>query len=99
MVAISIVAMIVATSIKRPIASRFGNWNATLVVAAIYLGLVAIAGLQLPPVNEVPDGFPAAVLWNFRLASIGAQLIMWATLGLLFGALTQRSLARGSPTS
>jgi predicted cobalt transporter CbtA len=99
MIAISIAAMIAATAIKRPLVARFGNWNATLIVATTYLVLVAIAGLLLPSVNEVPDGFPAAVLWNFRLASIAAQLIMWATLGLLFGALTQRSLARGGPLS
>jgi len=43
----------------------------------------------------VPDQFPALLLWNFRIASVGAQLIMWATLGLLFGALTQRAAARG----
>jgi predicted cobalt transporter CbtA len=41
----------------------------------------------------VPEQFPAVVLWNFRIASIGAQLIMWATLGLLFGALSQRAAA------
>jgi predicted cobalt transporter CbtA len=52
---------------------------------------VAIAGLLLPAVNEVPAQFPAVVLWKFRVASIGAQFIMWATLGLLFGAWTQRA--------
>jgi predicted cobalt transporter CbtA len=97
MIAISIAVMIVAMVIKRPLVPRLGNWNATLIVTATYLVLVAIAGLLLPSVNEVPNGFPAAVLWNFRLASMGAQLIMWATLGLLFGALTQHSLARSSP--
>jgi predicted cobalt transporter CbtA len=35
------------------------------------------------------------ILWKFRIASIGAQFIMWATLGLLFGALTQRAVANG----
>jgi predicted cobalt transporter CbtA len=99
MMAISIAAMVAATAIKHPLIARFGNWNATLIVTAVYLLLVGIAGLVLPSVNEVPDGFPAAVLWNFRLASMGAQLIMWATLGLLFGALTQRSLSRSSSTS
>ena len=53
--------------------------------------LVEIAALLLPAVNEVPEQFPAVVLWNFRVASMGAQLIMWATLGLLFGALSQRA--------
>jgi len=64
-------------------------------MAAFYIVIVALAGLLLPAMNEVPDGFPADVLWQFRVASLGAQLIMWATLGLLFGALTQRALAVG----
>jgi predicted cobalt transporter CbtA len=62
-------------------------------VAACYIIIVVLAGLLLPTVNEVPDGFPAVVLWKFRIASLGAQFIMWATLGVLFGALTQRASA------
>ena len=94
MIAISIAAMIGSTSLKRLFVPRFGEWNATLLVAAGYVALVAIAGLLLPAINEVPEQFPAVVLWKFRVASIGTQFIMWATLGLLFGALTQRASAR-----
>jgi predicted cobalt transporter CbtA len=95
MIAISLAAMIGSASLKRLFVPRFGEWNANLMVAACYIVVVVVAGLVLPIVNEVPDGFPAAVLWNFRVASIGAQFIMWVTLGLLFGALTQRALAAG----
>jgi predicted cobalt transporter CbtA len=48
---------------------------------------------MLPPINEVPDGFPAMVLWQFRIASLGMQLVMWTTIGLLFGRLTERAMA------
>jgi hypothetical protein len=41
-------------------------------------------------------GFPADVLFTFRLYSIVNQLILWATIGLGFGALAQR-LAQGAP--
>jgi predicted cobalt transporter CbtA len=95
MIAISLAAMIAAASLKRLCVPRFGEWNASLIVAAFYVVVVVLAGLLLPAVNEVPDGFPAAVLWQFRVAAIGSQLIMWATLGLLFGALTQRAFAGG----
>jgi hypothetical protein len=95
MIALSVAGMIVATSSKRMFVPRFGEWNATLIVAAGYLILVAIAGLLLPPINEVPEAFPAVVLWKFRVASMGAQLIMWGTLGLLFGGLTERAFATG----
>ena len=93
MMVISIAAMIGAFSLKRLLVSRLGDWNSTLAVASYYVVIVAIAGLLLPPVNEVPELFPAVVLWKFRVAAIGAQLIMWTTLGLLFGALTQRAAA------
>jgi len=91
MIAISIAAMIGALSLKRLLLRHLGDWNSTLAVAAYYVAIVAIAGLLLPAVNEVPQQFPAVVLWNFRVASIGAQFILWATLGLLFGAWTQRA--------
>jgi Probable cobalt transporter subunit (CbtA) len=95
MIALSVAAMVVAATSKRFFVRQFGEWNATLIVVLGYLVLVAIAGLLLPPVNEVPDAFPAVVLWKFRVASIGAQLIMWGTLGLLFGGLTARAVAGG----
>jgi predicted cobalt transporter CbtA len=60
-------------------------------VGAYYIVVMIIAALLLPGINEVPDEFPAVVLWKFRVASLGAQVILWATLGLLFGALTQRA--------
>jgi predicted cobalt transporter CbtA len=89
MIAISLAAIIVSLAIKRLLVTRFAEWNSNLLVAACYSVLVGIAGLLLPAINEVPEQFPAVVLWNFRIASIGAQLIMWSTLGLLFGSLSQ----------
>jgi hypothetical protein len=43
----------------------------------------------------VYPGFPADVLFAFRLYSVAAQLILWATIGLVFGPLAQRLLAPG----
>jgi putative cobalt transporter subunit CbtA len=96
MIGISLAAMIVAVAIKPFFAARFSNWNANLLVAASYVVLVGLACAVLPAINEVPEQFPAVVLWNFRVASFGAQLIMWATLGVLFGALAERVSAGGS---
>jgi hypothetical protein len=64
-----------------------------LIAAGSYLIAVIVMASILPGVNEVPDTFPAVVLWEFRVASFGMQLIMWATIGLVFGALTERALA------
>jgi predicted cobalt transporter CbtA len=93
MIGISLIAMIGAVNFRRMLATRYGGWNATLVVVAYYLVVMVAAALLLPTVNEVPDEFPAVVLWKFRVASLAAQLIMWTTLGLLFGGLTQRAMA------
>jgi len=37
-------------------------------------------------------GFPADLLYNFRLYSIGAQLVLWTAIGLVFGPLAERLL-------
>ncbi len=91
MIAISLAAMVGAVTFKRLFVPRLGEWNANLIAAACYILVVAIAALLLPTVNEVPEEFPAVVLWKFRVASAGAQFIMWTTLGLLFGALTEHA--------
>ncbi|MGH7059635.1 MAG: CbtA family protein [Stellaceae bacterium] len=98
MIAISLAAMIAAGMLRLRLLARFGAWNAFLIAAAAYLVLVVAAGLALPEVNEVPAQFPAVVLWRFRIASLGAQLIMWATIGLVFGAAAERIAApRSAP--
>jgi hypothetical protein len=41
----------------------------------------------------VYPGFPADLLFKFRLYSVGAQAIMWAAMGLCFAPLAERLLA------
>jgi predicted cobalt transporter CbtA len=91
MIAISLAAMIAAGMLRLRLLPRHGAWNAFLTAAGAYLIIVVVVGLALPPINEVPAQFPAVVLWQFRIASLGAQLIMWATIGLVFGAVTERA--------
>jgi predicted cobalt transporter CbtA len=90
MIAISLAAMIAAGMLRLRLLPRYGEWNSALIAGAAYLIIAIGVGLALPPINEVPGQFPAVVLWQFRIASFGAQLIMWATIGLVFGALTER---------
>ena len=35
---------------------------------------------------------PATTLWDFRLVSIGVELVLWTALGLIFGRLAERKL-------
>ncbi len=90
-IAISLATMIASVMLQRRLLDRMGAWNATLLAGAGYLIVVFVAALLLPTVNEVPDAFPAVVLWQFRIASLGAQCLMWTTIGLVFGALTERA--------
>jgi hypothetical protein len=44
----------------------------------------------------VYPGFPADVLFSFRLYSVAAQAIMWAAIGLCFAPMAERLLARAA---
>ncbi len=91
MLALSLAAAIGCGMLRRRLANRYGAWNAFLIGTGVYLAAMLAVSFLLPAINEVPEDFPAVVLWQFRIASLGAQSIMWATLGLLFGALTERA--------
>src|SRR5579883_2405710 len=90
MMLFSVAAMIAAWSARNRLLPQYGAWNATLIAGAAYIAIVVIVALAMPPLNEVPEGFPAVVLWQFRMASLGAQALMWTTLGLGFGAWVER---------
>ena len=90
MIALSLAAMIAAWLVRNRLLARLGAWNAAIVAAAFYLVVVVVGGLLLPGVNEVPEAFPAVLLWKFRTASAGAQLIMWTVIGLGFGLWAER---------
>src|SRR5262249_29252487 len=93
MIAVSILAAIVAYRVGRAL-------RRPLVAIAVYIALVAAAAFILPAVHEVPRGFPADTLWRLRLASLGTQACIWATLGLGFGVLADRLLlSRSTPAA
>jgi len=94
MIFISVVALVWAILFARSLAHRYNAWNAGLLAAALFIGIIVIAQLVLPDINEVPDQFPAVVLWRFRVASIGMQVILWSAIGLLFGIAAERILSR-----
>jgi len=90
MILFSLIAMFVSIKIGRYSMQRFGDWNGVILAAIFFIAIVTLVGHLLPPINEVPTGFPADLLWQFRLASWTLQVLLWASLGLLFGWLTER---------
>jgi hypothetical protein len=80
---------IVATGIVMLVLPSFGELAANR-------GLHQATETPLPLTDAngtiVFPGFPADVLYSFRLYSLGAQLILWAAIGLVFAPLAERLL-------
>jgi hypothetical protein len=93
MMVIAIVAMIAAVSLGRALLDRLGAWNAWTVAGLGFFVLAAAAYLLLPAINEVPEVFPATLLWQFRTVAFTLQLLLWGGIGLLFGYFTERQFA------
>ncbi|MGB3486080.1 MAG: CbtA family protein [Mycobacterium sp.] len=104
MVVLSAALLVGAVVLGRGWAAKFGAWNATLAAGAAYVVAVAVVMLILPSINETPgplvddagvivyEGFPADVLYEFRLYSLGTQVVLYATIGLLFAAMVSKLL-------
>jgi hypothetical protein len=95
--AVSVAALVTSIWLATAWRPRFGAWNAGLAGAALFVAVVAIAGLVMPGIDEVPQGFSAGLLWQFRLASLGIQAVLWTAIGLGFGALVERQYAVSRP--
>lgn len=95
MLLIAVVAAIGAVALARGLWTRLGGWNAGLVGGAAFLAVIVAAQWGLPAVNEVPAEFSADVLWQFRVAVLGMQAVLWATIGIAFGMLAEPLLADG----
>lgn len=87
---VAVWAAVVASRAPRPGAPE---WLRAAAALAGFLIVVAIGYVLLPSIDEVPDTFPASLLWTFRLASLGTQVTLWTTLGLAFAALLHRQSA------
>lgn len=104
MVVVSAALFVGAVYLGRRLASRIGPWNATLAAAGAYIVAIAVVMLVLPTIDETPgpmrdnagmiiyEGFPADDLYQFRLFSLGTQVVMWTTIGLVFAVLASRVL-------
>jgi putative cobalt transporter subunit CbtA len=84
---IGVVAVWAAVLAFRSLRPGTAEWLRLLAGLGAFLLIVVIGYTLLPTIDEVPDTFPASLLWNFRITSLGVQTIMWTTLGLTFGAL------------
>ncbi|AYD04408.1 CbtA family protein [Neorhizobium sp. NCHU2750] len=89
MMVVSIAAMVVAYLIRSALVARMGGWNASIVAGLCYIAFIAAVQFLLPAINEVPENFSAVTLYNFRIASVGIQAIVWAGTALIFGVMAE----------
>jgi hypothetical protein len=95
LVLLSAVVAVAAAASARRIAGRVGWWNAAILAGGGYLAVMVLIMVAMPEINETPADFPATALYDFRVASIATQATMWLVLGLVFGALMERSPTAG----
>jgi predicted cobalt transporter CbtA len=94
MVGLSLLAILATWYVSRVLTER--GVSAPVRQVAVGLGLVTVLiGLLVGlPATTDPGNIPAGLLWNFRLSSLGTQLVLWAGLGALFGLLCERANRR-----
>ncbi|WP_326696906.1 CbtA family protein [Streptomyces sp. NBC_01754] len=101
MMVLSVLLAIAATLLGKRLAPRLGAWYATVAAVAAFAVVIGLAYVFLPVINEVPDDFPATLLWRFRLSALAIQAVLWGGLGLFLGELAERLLnpkpAQGAP--
>ena len=108
MLSASVVLAVGAVWLARTLANRLGGWNSALLAAGVYLPAIGLVMFLLPTVDETPEpirdasgaiiypGFSADVLYEFRLVSLGTQLLLWAIIGLIFATLARRLLSNSA---
>jgi predicted cobalt transporter CbtA len=90
LVTLSLASMTLSLQLARRLCRRLGAWNGSLLAVLLFVFLTVTLSSFLPAIDEVPQGFPATLLWKFRMASWEVQAVLWSTLGILFGWLTER---------
>jgi predicted cobalt transporter CbtA len=95
MIGVGLLSTAIAVTTARSV--RGGPWARWPAAVLAFIAPVVVASLLLPGVDEVPDGFPATLLWQFRVTSLGTQLVFWASFGTLFGWFCDRAARAPAP--
>ncbi len=103
-VGLSALLMVAALYLGNQLRPKLGTWNATLAAGGAYIVAMAIVLLVMPNIDETPGpivddagvivlgGYPARDLYEFRLGTLGTQVIIWTTIGLVSAALLSKLL-------
>jgi hypothetical protein len=87
----SALAMFAAARVMWSMKPGAAPWARPLAGAGTFIVVAGGLALALPGIQEVPKDFPAPLIWEFRLSSLGTQAVLWAALGIGFGIATMRA--------
>jgi predicted cobalt transporter CbtA len=77
---------------------RDRGWPDTRRIAAVAAAVALVLGVTLavmpPSTDPIPTEVPATLIWRFRVASLGGNLLLWGLLTLGFGTLWAEAHAR-----
>ncbi len=90
----SALAMFAAARVMWSLRPDAPPWARPLAGAGTFIAVAGGLALALPGVQEVPAGFPAPLIWEFRLSSLGTQAVLWAAVGIGYGIAASRAAQR-----
>ncbi|MGC4797399.1 CbtA family protein [Micromonospora saelicesensis] len=99
MVVLGLVAVWAGSLGYRSVGAQAPTWLRAAAAVGGFLLVTAVSYVVMPSFQEVPADFPATLLWSFRLASLGTQVVLWTGIGLLFAALMHHERRRRAGTA
>ena len=88
-VLLSVAAAALACHVGVRVRGRAGTYGAVVSAVTGYLVVVVVAGILLPPAEDV-GVFPADTLWSFRVAALLTLATLWGVLGVVLSGLVSR---------
>ncbi|MDP2710183.1 MAG: CbtA family protein [Solirubrobacteraceae bacterium] len=86
-------AMLAAARVVWSLRPEAPPWVRPLAGAGTFIAVAGGLALALPGFQEIPADFPAPLIWEFRLSSLGTQAVLWASLGIGYGIAMWRAAA------
>ncbi|HLL87628.1 MAG TPA: CbtA family protein [Thermoleophilaceae bacterium] len=93
----SLLALLAAARVAWSVRENAQPWVRPLLAAGTFIAVAGGLALALPGIDEVRPDFPASLLWEFRISSLGTQAVLWAALGVGFGIASHRTVTRPFP--
>jgi hypothetical protein len=96
MLAGGLLSLVAAARVMWSVAEDAAPWRRPVLGLVTFVALGGFLALVLPGGDEVPAEFPASLLWEFRLSSLGTQAVLWTVLGVGYGIASLRAGTAGS---